>query len=529
MTKKLSVVLLIIIIGAFILRTYKLTKVPPSLNWDEVAAGYNAYTISHWGKDEWGNKFPLVFTSFRDDKHPIHIYMTAPFVGIFGLSDFTARFPAAIYSTIAIYLIFLLAGKMFKSTSAGLFAAFFLAISPYHIHFSRGLWEIDFVLFFFLLAITAFYYGLKNWKYLYLSYFAFGLSMYSYHSAKIVVPLMVLILSALYFKDLAKNKKHFLLSLSIFVIFILGLVIQPRLLGLARVNQTKFPDTQIKNTWIYSKTKSEKAAILEIAIRNYPSYFSYTYLFEKGDQNPRNSVKVFGEFYKFDMVLLAVGLAALILKRSRVTLVILVWLLLSPLPSALSSTTPNATRAMFMMGSMHLVAALGAATVLDLAKNKYFKIALSALIIAPLIYESMGYLKYYFEIYPKKDAIEWQYGMKQAVEFVNNNPQFTTVYMDKVRQQPYIYYLFYRSEPLGDFLGSVKYDLTQSKSYNTIESYDKFKFGNWDFVESEPIDGNLYILEPYKYSGLKRINDFKISKLIKYPNGSDAFYLVSRY
>ena len=55
-------------------------KIPASLNWDEVAAGYNAYTIANWGKDEWGKSFPMVFTSFRDDKHPVHIYITSVFV-----------------------------------------------------------------------------------------------------------------------------------------------------------------------------------------------------------------------------------------------------------------------------------------------------------------------------------------------------------------------------------------------------------------------------------------------------------------
>jgi len=78
---------------------YKQDQSPPSLNWDEAAAAYNAYTISRWGKDEWGNKFPLVFTSFRDDKHPVHIYLTVPFVALLGNTDFAARLSGILASS----------------------------------------------------------------------------------------------------------------------------------------------------------------------------------------------------------------------------------------------------------------------------------------------------------------------------------------------------------------------------------------------------------------------------------------------
>jgi len=37
------------------------------------------------------------------------------------------------------------------------------------------------------------------------------------------------------------------------------------------------------------------------------------------------------------------------------------------------------------------------------------------------------------------------------------------------------------------------------------------------------------ILEPYKYSGLRYRKDFQVVKLVKNPDGGDAFYLVSTY
>src|SRR5258708_5301484 len=210
--------LLIVIIMASVLRIYKLDQIPPSLNWDEVDAGYNAFTIANWGQDEWGQTFPLIFTSFRDDKHPVHIYTAAAFIKVLRLSDFTTRLPAAVFGVLNVGLIFLLAKKLFKSNLTAFFAAFLLAISPYNIHFSRGLWETNFALFYFMLGLLLFYHGLekKNW-WLSGSFIAFIVSMLAYHSSKVLVPVVLLILVTFYFRQLIGLKEKFYLGIGFFL------------------------------------------------------------------------------------------------------------------------------------------------------------------------------------------------------------------------------------------------------------------------------------------------------------------------
>ncbi len=70
--------LFIIILLAFILRIFMVWKIPPSLNWDEVSIGYNAYSILETGKDEWGAFMPLHFRAFGEFKLPVHIYASIP-------------------------------------------------------------------------------------------------------------------------------------------------------------------------------------------------------------------------------------------------------------------------------------------------------------------------------------------------------------------------------------------------------------------------------------------------------------------
>lgn len=522
MKKYISKILLILIlILAIFLRFYKLDKVSPSLNWDEIAAGYNAFTIANWGADEYGNKFPIVFKSFGDDKHPVHIYLTSIVVKIFGLSDFSTRASSALIGVLAVLAIYFLVKELFKDEKVALFAALFMAVSPYHIHYSRGLWEANFALSFLIFGLGSFYIGLRknNWL-VPLSFVFFGLSFFSYHSAKIVVPITVLLACLINIKKLFVNKKILIWSTVVVLVFA-GLILkEPRILGFARINQTKFSE----------ETLNKYGGELNTIIHNYKDYFTYSYLFENGDQSSRASVKVIGEFYKIDLILIFIGLVTLFIRKKWQVIIILgTWLLLSPIPGAVSALEPSATRGIFMIAPILLLSAVGASSLIDLLKNKWLKALGVFVILIFLGKEVIGYTTYYFTKYPEKEAIEWQYGMKQIVEYVSENPDYYRVYMDKIRQQPYIFFLYYLKTPLPELLSTVKYDESESKSYNTVLSFDRYQFGGWDIIGSYPNNNILYVITPSYYGGLKYLQQFDVKKLIKYPNKNDAFYMVSGY
>ncbi len=56
---------------------------PPGFFRDEAALAYNAHTIAEEGRDEYGARFPLYFSSFLDYKSPIFVYGLA---GVFLLT-----------------------------------------------------------------------------------------------------------------------------------------------------------------------------------------------------------------------------------------------------------------------------------------------------------------------------------------------------------------------------------------------------------------------------------------------------------
>ncbi len=346
--------------------------------------------------------------------------------------------------------------------------------------------------------------------------FAFlGLDLLTYHSAKVVVPAMVVLIGLLYLKKLWRIKIFFIAGLIAFSFFVALLFVEPNLLGVARVNQNKTQDS----------------FTVGVLTQRYLTHFSFDYLFNIGDSNPRHSIQTFGIAYKPELVFMGVGvfvlLCGIVDKRRKEFLLLGVWMLLAPVPASISAEVPHAGRAMFMTGSLEIISALGAATLVTLIINKWYRVVSALAIVVLLGVFVFGYLKDYYGEYATRYAIEFQYGMADVVSYVKDNPQYYKVYMTNIRQQPYIFFLFYLKTPLNEFLESVKYDTSGQKSYNTVARYDRFQFGGWDEIESFPNSEILYVVEPAKYTGLRYKDRFEVKKLVKYPNGADAFYLVS--
>ncbi len=264
-------ILLAIIILASFLRLYKLGSYPPSLNWDEASLGYNAYSILKTGYDEHGKFMPLTnFGAFGDYKPPLYIYATVPSIAIFGLNEFAIRLPSAFFGILTVILTYLIAKKLFGDLSLEIgnwkleiaaLAAFFLAISPWHLQFSRAAFEANLGLFFSLLGIYLFlkFATGKPWWIL-PSVLSFVAGMYTFTGQRLFAPFIVLIFAVQFRKQILSNIKIVFLSA-----FIAGIIFFPlykfatsTLEGRLRFNEvtifndlepsTSQPDTDSKTT-----------------------------------------------------------------------------------------------------------------------------------------------------------------------------------------------------------------------------------------------------------------------------------------
>lgn len=492
-------------------RFYKLGKVPAGFTWDEAAVGYNAYTILHWGKDEWGKTMPITFKSFGDDKNPIHVYLTVPFVGIFGLNEWATRASSAFFGVLVVFTSFFLAKTLFKSRAMGLITALFLSISPFNIQFSRFNHELNFAVFFFAIGVYLFYKGLKRKNWLLLVSFLFlGIDLLTYQSAKVVTPLLVLLLIILNFKKLLTVKKYFIIGSAVYLFFVGLLFIKPQLLGGARLKQTSIGTPKV-------------------VLTRYFEYFKLKFLFISGDDNPRHSIQNVGTFYWLDLPLLLIGLLGiirrLIVKKDSNMLFLLAWVFLAPLPGAASSISAHAARAMFITGSWAMVSAYGTYVLISIFANKYYKIAMCILLVIASGFFLSRYLRDYFGKYNQRYAIEWIYGMRDIVKYADKF-KFNKVYMTESMRQPYIFFLYYLKIPLPEYLETVKYNQTKSAPSNVVSSFKNYQF-IWNEYYSVPNMGELYVVRPSVYDGLFQKISFEVVKLIKYPNGTDAFYMIT--
>src|SRR3989344_7565756 len=166
-----GIILFLIVFLGFILRIYQVNQIPPSLSWDEVSIGYNAYSILKTGRDEHGRFLPYdTFIGYGDYKPPLAIYLTVPSVAIFGLNEFAVRFPSVLFGTLTVLMTYFLVKELLKNEGqktinnkkndrllftvyCPILSASLLAISPWHINLSRAGFEANIALFFIVLGV----------------------------------------------------------------------------------------------------------------------------------------------------------------------------------------------------------------------------------------------------------------------------------------------------------------------------------------------------------------------------------------
>src|SRR5258708_3661369 len=208
---------LVFLLGTF-LRFYKLAQIPSGLEQDETSIGYNAYSILQTGKDEYGKKMPLYFKAFGEYKLPGYIYASVLPIKYFGITAFGVRFVSALSGSLSILLIFILTLELFEKHASkntlALISAALLSLNPWHLHFSRGAFEVTLAFFFLLLGLILFLVAIRRRKFVSLvgSVVFFSLSLYTYNISRLFVPILGLTLLFLYREQIFKLPRRWLMA-----------------------------------------------------------------------------------------------------------------------------------------------------------------------------------------------------------------------------------------------------------------------------------------------------------------------------
>lgn len=495
--KKINLFLLAIVAVATFLRFFQLGQNPPSLTWDETAWGYSAYSLGIDGRDEFGKFLPLNYLeSFGDFKPPIFAYLDILPVKIFGLNEFAVRFPSALLGVMTVLATYFLVKRLFgdQGKTIALISSFILTISPWHVNLSRAAFEANVATFFIVIGVWLFLKGIQNKKwYLVISVISFALSIYTFNTARIVSPLLVLILSIGFRKELLQRKKETIIAA--ITGFLLIFPVIPFLLSpqanlrfrevniFTNIDIIKRTNQQIENdkNAIFSKIiHNRRFAYAVEYLSHYFDNFSPNFLFIKGDGNPKFSTQDVGQLYLWEFPFLVLGVLYLFKKRESHWWIIPVWLLTGILPAATARETPHALRIETTLPTFQILVAYGILFVFKkvstLSNLGYLRYLIFSSFFLFLIFNILYYLHGYYVHYSKGYSREWQYGYKDSIAYVEKiKDKYDQIYVTMDLGRPYIYYLFYTKTEPSYFrkTAKVKRDVF---GFVTVEGFDKYKF-----------------------------------------------------
>lgn len=531
----LTVTLTGLFLIAFFLRVFLVIFNPPAINWDEASLGYNAYSILKTGKDEWGKAMPISFEAFGDYKLPVYNYTLVPFIYFGGLNEFSIRFPSVLFGSLSVLFLYLIVFEIFKSKKLALVSSLLLAISPWHFFLSRIALEANLSLSFFIIGFYLLIRGYKKSFFLIPSSILFGLSIFTYNSARVFIPLFLFFL-AFYYRKKVKINSNLVISTVIFGVFLaVGFYLAVFQDSSARYYWVRILDEGAINFLEQARNNSALPPLLtdliynrysyfvSIFVLNYLKHFSVQFLVLTGGDNYQFSIQNMGQIYLIELPFLVFGFYKLL--KEKAGKIFLFWLLLAPIPAALTRESPHALRSIFMNGSIQVITSFGFFAVLKLlrAKRFFYKFAIT-LFVFLLTLNSLTFFKTYFMDYPVKYSQAWQYGYKQAVDYLQKNyDNYPKIYFSKKYGEPHLFYLFFSKYNPKTYQNSNSLVRYEKSNWRWVDRLDKIYFINdWEISEKLKDEKNaLLITSPGNYpEGSQKL------ETIYFLDGSKAFEIV---
>lgn len=489
-------ILFLILLLASILRFYDLASLPIALFGDEVDVGYHALSLWTTGRDYMGHFLPTYIQTINEWRAPLLMYVASPFVGILGPSNFSVRVTPALFGVVSIYLTYLLTNLLFKDCkfgkiNAGHIAAIILAITPWHIHYSRMAFESTLLLF--LLLLGTYLFLKKNYL---ISVIPFVLTFYTYSTANLFTPLLLLTLF------LIERPKFKILTLKPFILgAILLLPIAYHLtLGQAagRFNMISiFSDTIITDQVVLSRTQPwvsnqslDRLFVNKFTLigreftNNYLQSFSPQFLFTNGDPYFRHSISNFGELLLVFLPFLILGFIKTITSNDKSSKLIIAWLLIAPIGASLTqSGGMHATRLFVMLPPLIWLITAGIINFIDWLKNNYPKLILASLALLTLLI-SINLISYWysFSVHYRSESSEfYDLGFAQIfTDLKQNQDNYQNIYINNTYQPILIRFAFYTNYPPLKFQKEFTTDIPNENLTDLFSGFkleDKYYFG----------------------------------------------------
>lgn len=516
-------VFLLLLVGfavAVYLRFWRLGQVPEGLYSDEALYAYEAYSLLKTGKDQFGNITPLSIAGFGDYRPAGYIYSTIPFIAIFGLNEFAARLPSAIFNILTIFVSYLFIKEITGKKKAALLGVAILTLSPWSLYFSRMAHETNLTT---LLITSGLYYLYKsriNNKFLLLAMVLMVLSTYVYHNARVFVPLCLLLTAVIYHKFLRTHKKLVISAVFLFIFLAIPLFLELRgEEGWARVHGISFwddPGTILKiNSYRGQLLKAginpglsrliiNKASMYPLVFgRNFIQRLQPSFILFTGDTNGVYNTPNNGILLWIEPFLIGLGLYFLIKKNRQVGFWIMGLLIIGIIPDALTRLEPSSARLHLILPLICLLSAYG---MYHICRKRIIS---TFFIILLLSLNSIWFWYNYLVIRPVVNKSAWRPGIKEMVYKASESSSFYDKIWISRTGWGWIQILFYAQYDPATFQVEAKVSPKNELGFWWVSDLGKYHL---DWLP-EKLDDNrniLYIATPREF-----------------PNGTQPIYIIN--
>ncbi len=484
-------VLLAIVVVKSVIQLSALGSFPNGLTWDEAAIGYNGFAVVTTRRDEWLQRLPLSFKSFGDYKAPLAIYLNGIFTVLFGLTPAVVRLPFALASIIGVIVFYFFAkyicdffsyGKWYPVLATALFA-----FSPWHIHYGRVGFESSLALTLFLVGMVLYFLSssvkeglwIRKTLIFTLSIVFFVLTFYTYHSSKIVVPLLVLVTICTVASPAALMRQ--------WKLYLFGLLLAAGLLYPLAMDTIFGGGGTRASVLIFSSAHSSQEIITTIG-GNYLLHLSPAFLISGAVHTLQLGTGKIGVLYPTTYLLVIIGFLRtifLVLTKNphkKIGLYACLFILIGLLPATLSTEVPHPNRALFALPGFILLALYGFHYLIEKISQSKAKEHLLPMVIGTFIllhlFLFINFWSFYTSQYPALSADAFLEGYIQAATIakeyergLNGKPGVDRIIFSSEYQQPYIFTLFVRkTSPLWYQGGSlIKYEFKDNVTIGDLE------------------------------------------------------------
>jgi hypothetical protein len=392
-----------------------------------------------------------------------------------------------IYFTYKLFL--LVAGQRSRRVvSAGLIMAFFMAVNPWHYHFSRIALEAQLatsIMFAGIYMVLKYPDNFKKWM---IGLVLLTVSTLTYHANLISIPMILGLYLLMNRKILAKTPKR-LLAVGVLIVILIAQLLNVFVGGqsvkasgtslLTLTNEEKYEKIYAKRDGspLSSIVHNQYVYFVKEFGKNYIKTWDVRFLLTDGGSHPLFNVPGYGNFYLYEVVFALIGLVFAFLKFDQKKKFILGLILISVVPAAVTKDAVHSVRQYAILPSVMILIGLGVQGMINIIKKKSGQRLFTTTIILIAVIIGGNFMMNYFGEY-RKISDEYFHGYMKDISIYmrEQSDNYEKIIVTFPFESPYIYYAFYNGLAPDEFFGKIERYEIDNLGFKHVKQLGKIEF-----------------------------------------------------